>query len=237
MPPKPDLASHTLSSFLDRFVYRNAKAKSSQPKGTSIMQPLAGSDHKSVFLSNRGIDSLQEPLNSESFWRKKTKDVSADEVFFHKYFNQIGKTKQSKNSSLKEAKFHFSDNDDSEDAILEALVKSNPNIEGSDSDFEMSDIDNSDNESSYGEPQSDDQSEKEDPINTFSDPEEDITGLGNSDPEIKNLFEHELMASEQEDPENAKSKKRKRTRMKDLPLFASVDDYAAILDKERDEEP
>ena len=163
MPPKPDLASHTLTHFLDRFVYRNAKASAGGPRGSSIMQPLAGGDNKGILLSNRSTQGGQQPVNSEAFWRKKAEDVAVDEVFFHTYFNQIGKGKQAAGKKNAAKTAEDSDNEDeNEDEIWQALVDSRPEVEGpsdDDSDLEMLDLDDSEDASSLG----DAQGEKMDP--------------------------------------------------------------------------
>ena len=86
MPPKPDLASHTLSNFLDRFVYRNAKSAAGGPRGTSIMQPLAGGESRGVFLSSKTANHAQRPVNTDAFWHKKVEDVAVDEVIFPQVF-------------------------------------------------------------------------------------------------------------------------------------------------------
>jgi len=130
MPPKPDLTSHTLSHFLDRFVYRNAKASAGGPKGSSIMQPLSGGDSKSILLLPSHTHGGQQPLNSEAFWRKKAEDVAVDEVFFHKYFTQIGKGKQAsdknKEKAIKNTYGSGDEEDENEDEIWQALVDSRP---------------------------------------------------------------------------------------------------------------
>ncbi len=92
-----DLSLHTLSHFLDRFVYRNPKkAGGSTTKGASIMQPAeaaasgkgaAGIEGGVVNLKGKGIREA-EYVNSEKFWRKKREDVPVDQQFFHQYFAQ-----------------------------------------------------------------------------------------------------------------------------------------------------
>src|SRR6266487_6465856 len=79
IPAKPELASHTLIHFLDRFVYRNPKAPHNGLRGSSLMQPLAGGEHQHILVTNRLPQQKIEPLNSESFWRKKAEDVAVDE--------------------------------------------------------------------------------------------------------------------------------------------------------------
>ncbi|KAF2667719.1 CBF-domain-containing protein [Microthyrium microscopicum] len=145
-PPKPDPTLHTLMHFLDRFVYRNAKANGAPMRGSSIMQPLAGNDAVDLLVSSRAGASAEIPLNTEAFWNKKAGEVAADEVFFHQYFAQSGKNKKKEKKKVKE-----DDEDDDEeggedageDEIWKALVNSRPEVEGDSDDDEegFSDMD------------------------------------------------------------------------------------------------
>jgi ribosome biogenesis protein MAK21 len=249
MPPKPDLTSHTLSAFLDRFVYRNAKAATAGPRGSSIMQPLAGGDNKGILLSNKSNHASLQPVNSETFWRKKAEDVAVDEVFFHKYFTQIGKGKQDKK---KKGKNDEEDEENDEDEIWQALVESRPELEGeSYSDGEMMDLDDSDMEESASEVDMEPTSEVD--IESSADEGEGgvpIIEEGSSDDdgafaeelesgsEIEEdedeLFAKEFQTSQPAE-EKETSRKRKR-RLKSLPTFASVEDYAEMLDNDEDED-
>jgi ribosome biogenesis protein MAK21 len=250
MPPKPDLTSHTLTAFLDRFVYRNAKAASAGPRSSSIMQPLAGGDNKGILLSNKSNASSLQPVNSEAFWRKKAEDVAVDEVFFHKYFSQIGKGKQTPKKKEKKATGgNEDDEDENEDEIWQALVESRPELEGeSDSDGEMMDLDDSDIESD-SEVNIEASGDEEDGgviINEEEDGSSDDDGVfaddlasgdemeeGSEDED--ELFAKELQTAQptEESEEKETSRKRKR-RMKALPTFAPVDDYAEMLDNDED---
>lgn len=89
-----DLTLHTLSHFLDRFVYRNPKKNAATSKGASLMQPAVhasgdgrvGLETGVVRLKGAGVRK-DEFVNDDKFWRKKAADVPADQLFFHKYFN------------------------------------------------------------------------------------------------------------------------------------------------------
>ncbi|KHJ31664.1 putative arm repeat-containing protein [Erysiphe necator] len=231
MPPKPHLPSHSLSSFLDRFVYRNAKTAALKSKGNSIMQPLAGADGKTIFLSHKAVGVNQQPLNSETFWRQKIEDVAADEVFFHKYFSEIKNSKQATRKTVKsKAKISDGESDDGEDEIWQALVKSNPEIEGQDSDSETAMFDDSHSESSMENLDTDDDLENEGSIvSQLSFVDEYSNGSG---VEIGANNVSEQTSDPKDDVKT--SSKRKRTR--DLPLFASVNDYASLLNDEPDED-
>jgi ribosome biogenesis protein MAK21 len=247
MPPKPDLTSHTLTHFLDRFVYRNVKAAASVPRGSSIMQPLSGSDSKSILLSSRSNTNGAQPVNTEAFWRKKAEDVPVDEIFFHKYFSQIGKGKQSssKKKASKTAEGSDNDEEENEDEIWQALVDSRPEVEGAsdgDSDMEMLDLDDSDAES---ESDAEDAEEGDEGV-IFNDSEGSVSAMDDEEAlfdseedapsEIDELFEKELEKGQGEGEKPKESSREKRKKMKNLPTFASAEDYAEMLDNDEDED-
>ncbi|PQE17545.1 ccaat-box-binding transcription factor protein [Rutstroemia sp. NJR-2017a BBW] len=254
MPPKPDLASHTLANFLDRFVYRNAKAAAGAPKGSSIMQPLAGGDSRGIFVSSRGAQA-QQSVNSEAFWRKKAEDVAVDEVFFHKYFSQIGKGKQpAKKKETK--KGALDDDEEDEDEIWQALVESKPDIEGpdddDDEDLDMDDFDMSEDEETDGgvdiegegededvDMEDIDEDEGDESPGIFDEDEDDLRGSDDeAGSDLDQLFEKELQRAADTEKEGKKKEtsREKKRRLKNLPTFASADDYAAMLDGDGNED-
>lgn len=238
MPPKPDLASHSLIHFLDRFVYRNAKTAAASSRGGSIMQPLSGGDSR-VILSSRVTQKNQEPVNSEAFWNKKAEDVSVNEVFFHKYFSHIGKGKQAPNKkkpSMKEQENPGNEDEENEDEIWQALINSRPELEGGsdeDSDMEMLDLDDSDAASSIADEEAEDSDSNlggsDVQVDSANEEEWDDASDG------ENLFEKELQKAQSPDEGAEESRRQKRRRLKNLPTFASLDDYAEMLENEEDE--
>jgi len=240
MPSKPDLGMHTLTHFLDRFVYRNPKAAPIQNRGSSIMQPLGGSDTRGVILSTRGVSKAQIPVNSEAFWKRKIEDVDVDEVFFHKYFNQIAPKKPA--AQKKKAKKAGRDEEDgdgeeaseAEGEIWKAMVDSRPDIEEGDVDFddeddiaELSDIsDDSDEEMQDLAEDEDDVWESED--------EDDEDDEREAPRNLQKAFEAELEAAmgknEEEDAVAEGESKKKKRKLKHLPTFASAEDYAHMLE-------
>ncbi|PBP24483.1 CCAAT-box-binding transcription factor [Diplocarpon rosae] len=252
MPPKPDLTSHTLTNFLDRFVYRNAKASAGGVKGGSIMQPLSGGDSKGILLSSRSANSAQhQSVNTEAFWRKKVDDVAVDEVFFHKYFSQIGKGKQGSKKKAKEiAKEDSGDEEDeAEDEIWQALVDSRPEVEGrDDEDLEMLDLNESDMMSDSEDAVDLESDGDNGVILDGTDSDEEVSGERDEDGEtrgsdegsdIDGLFAKELQstsgAKDGKEKAGETSRQRKK-KFKSLPTFASVEDYAAMLDEDEDED-
>lgn len=181
MSGKPDLTIHTLSHFLDRFVYRTPKTSASS-RGASIMQPLAGGEAKDR-LVEAGKSAVQHvPLNSENFWKKKADDVAAEDVFFHEYFNRVNKDK----TKAKKGKADRGDDDegelDDEEEIWKALVDSRPDLEAeddSDDDLDMDDL-----ESAY-------------------DDDDEVEGDGEGDDEVIFNDESDVPSDEDEDAADA----------------------------------
>ncbi|KKK26064.1 hypothetical protein P175DRAFT_0453220 [Aspergillus ochraceoroseus IBT 24754] len=274
MSGKPDMTLHTLTHFLDRFVYRAPKAAAAT-RGSSIMQPLAGSDAKDRFLAS-AKQQQQLPLNSEAFWRKKAEDVAVEDAFFHEYFNRLGKEKE----KAQKKKTGGAGDEDEEDAeepsdaeseIWKALVDSRPDLEAGDESED--DVDLDDLESAYDQDEDEEGGDDDEVIfNDESDEDmedageveaEEWAGLEESAPKSKagkgratkeDEFEDEddfdmdvsdeeaFLDSDEELPSDLevgggvelpkdedKSDRKKRRKLKHLPTFASVDDYAALL--------
>lgn len=91
------LQNHTLSRFLDRFIYKNPKKLSNTHKGGSIMQPkrFIGSDslvssmkkqnaileEEDSNMGNKKRIMLDDPaVNTQNFLQKNEKDIPVDEV-------------------------------------------------------------------------------------------------------------------------------------------------------------
>ena len=243
MPPKPDLASHTLSNFLDRFVYRNAKSAAGGSRGTSIMQPLAGGDRRGVLLSSKTANHVQRPVNTEAFWHKKVEDVAVDEVFFHKYFSQIGKAKQALGKATGDmdlATDSDDENDENDDEIWQALVDSRPEVEGkSDTESDLEMTDESEAGSSVGgvelgTDEEDAQDSDESEIREYDGFEGGLfDDEGSSGSDAEHVFADEPPTAQKEAPEETSKQRRKK--LKNLPTFASVEDYAEMLEDDDDE--
>ena len=265
IPTKPDPTHFTLIHFLDRFAYRNAKTKTPAPKGVSIMQPLSGADTADLLIGGRERSKRREAVNSETFWMRKVDDVPADEVFFHKYFEQQGKRKEMarKKKEKKETKRGGDESlDEEEDEIWKALVQSRPEVEGEDEDDEFDeDVEGlraKDMESDEGSgmdvrgglgEEFDDDDDGHLEIDTEEDGEAELDDDGEipdledddqeafvgSDQDLPSDLEH--LAGEEDEhkkgqkigsSENSKRSK-KRKKMKNLPTFASAEEYAKYL--------
>ncbi|KAJ5939692.1 hypothetical protein N7466_002826 [Penicillium verhagenii] len=208
MSGKPDMTIHTLTHFLDRFVYRTPKANAAS-RGASIMQPLAGGDTADRLVEAAKSAQQAMPFNSENFWKKKADQVSAEDVFFHEYFNRVnkdktrakkGKTSDDRDSDDEVDPEGVSDNEDNEDEIWKALVDSRPELEDggeSDDDLDMDDL-----ESAYDDDEDDVDVEGSDDEVIFND-ESDVP----SDEEMADFSGFEDEEEEKAVPASKKAKK------------------------------
>jgi len=221
--------------FLDKFVYRNPKAAETK-RGTSIMQPvLAAGTSARIVAPGKEAAKHQQSLNSAAFWNKKVEDVAAEDVFFHEYFSQIGKPGKAAQAkkAKKEAEGDQSGSE-SEDEIWQALVDSRPDIQGDD-DADV-DLDMSEDDADLGSllDMSDSGGEAE------SDVDMDDVGSQASDGAVEFFDFSDEDASDDEDAApakmGAKGGRMRKKELKALPTFASVDDYAAMLGADDDED-
>ncbi|TLS22665.1 uncharacterized protein PpBr36_05929 [Pyricularia pennisetigena] len=240
--PKPELSNHTLIQFLDKFVYRNAKT-TEVTRGGSIMQPVVASGTAASAVS--GGKTQRPTINSETFWNLKSKDVAAEDVFFHEYFSQVGKPGQLSRAAKREQKraevgAQDDEDEEGEDEIWQALVDSRPEIQGDDdgdADMGFSDGDDDDlgslledmsdsdeDEDMSGAEEVDVEGDEGVVFNDFSDSEGEAAGSASLDEaaEAKRL--------------RNKASREKKKQMKALPTFASADDYAHMLAQEEDED-
>lgn len=247
MPGRPDLDIHTLIHFLDRFVYKNPKLASTSLRGSSIMQPMASSNAQSALISSTAtLPGLA--VNTDRFRNQSDDQISAEDVFFHKYFSSLGREKiKAKISGGDSSSDDGSIGNEDEDAVWKAMMDSAPDLEGvadSDQNLSMSDL-----ESDFDEGMVDSQDEADSigdadvngdeiggvPIFDASDEEMDEISSGDMSSEEPQL-EPERKAS----PQAAKSKsavaREKRKQMKGLPMFASAADYAKMLEDDEDED-
>ncbi|KAH3671293.1 hypothetical protein OGAPHI_000516 [Ogataea philodendri] len=196
---KPNLGLFTLAHFLDRFVYKKAKMKP-VVRGQSIMQPLAGAHTGSMLVKTQAYGEL--PTNTEDWINKKAAEIQPEDRFFYEYFS----TKQEKALASKmdkelNSKLHDDEeeSDIDEDTVWNALVKSNPEVEGpSDddlSDFDMSEISDEDLEE-LDEEEADEDDEDEEGLVTLK----TVEDLGSGEEEEEEEVEEE---EEEEDAEPA----------------------------------
>ena len=226
--------SHSLIRFLDKFVYRNAKSTDSGARGVSIMQPLrATKDLGDMWLGSRSAVSAAAPsVNSSAFWNKKAEDVSAEDAFFHSYFQYVAKEPKKPSQPTAQAA-----EEDPEDEIWQALVSAQPDIDDDASDVGFDDLDEEDMASEGDSPalslegDSDDDFAEEALGDESADEDgalDDLIGLDEDD-------EGGEEGEEEAEEEDAKARNKSRRKMlKGLPTFASVDDYAEMLQEEEE---
>ncbi|KAI0828379.1 CBF-domain-containing protein [Hypoxylon sp. FL0890] len=227
---KPELANHTLIAFLDKFVYRNAKAVDAT-KGVSIMQPVAASGQGHILLSSKpSAKGAGASLNSAEFWNKKSEDVAVEDVFFHEYFSKVGKSEQADRKKKASKEAAEDDEEAAEDEIWDALVASRPEVEGDDEsepgfDDLMSLDDDDDLEKEMAELDSEDGSEGEGGVEFWDDSEDDSE-------EDSELQPAPTAEEDEKDKKPEDERKKRRKALKNLPVFASAEDYAEMLAQE-----
>ena len=239
---KPDLGLFTLTHFLDRFVYRNAKQKPTS-RGSSIMQPLFGGSkiNDSLLVRASDITSKEAPVNTKNWLDKKIDDINPEDKFFYQYFS----TKKSAIKKQKEdSADHFdSDEEMDEDEIWNALVKSRPDVEedseddigfddedlgsmsDSDSDIEV-DIEGSDSDIEDGDAA----------LNGAEDDDEEFPSFDEEgdDDETSGAEKHDIEDDEAAEDEQPSKKKSRKQKLRELPLFASADDYSQYMNSDSD---
>ncbi|KAK4101774.1 CBF-domain-containing protein [Parathielavia hyrcaniae] len=249
--PKPDLASHTLIHFLDKFVYRNPKAEESK-RGGSIMQPILASGAAShIVASSKASVTKQQVVNSASFWNLKPEQVSAEDVFFHEYFSRVGKPREASRVKKSTDDQVESDAEEAgEEEIWHALVNSQPEIEGADADenddMDLEEYDYSDNDmevdgldadGKVSDVEYDGDAGFEGIFDDSEDEQEDEESEEEEEEEVETVDGDEAEAEDQAGQrrvEKGRGDKLRRKELKSLPTFASADDYAEMLTGEDD---
>ncbi|KAL2759252.1 hypothetical protein ACRALDRAFT_1028990, partial [Sodiomyces alcalophilus JCM 7366] len=217
---RPDLESHSLIKFLDKFVYRNPKNTEST-HGVSIMQPLT----RSVPLLSKLSQATGTTINHPSFWDKMPDQVAPEDTFFHHYFQRAGKSTQ---VILEKPVESLSESSD-DDVVWRALASSQ-------SEGRMDEVDDFDLGGwDYDDDSDPDQSEasyREETEFHESNNSNDVdgrTGDFNLTRAMSEVLDTTAKAAGGETGESLPTRK-----FKNLPTFASVDDYATLLAKEPD---
>ena len=234
---KPDLGLFTLTHFLDRFVYRNAKQKPIN-RGSSIMQPLFGGSkiHDSLLVKASDMTSHEAPVNTKNWLDKKIDDINPEDKFFYQYFS----TKKSAVKKQKEDKPANFDSDEEmdEDEIWNALVKSRPDVEEDSEDdigFDEEDLgsmSDSDSDIEVDIEGSDSDNEGEETALNEGDDDEDDVFYSFADEDAPSGEKRDIEDDESAEEEQPSKKKSRKQKMKELPLFASADDYAQYMNSD-----
>lgn len=237
--------------FLDKFVYRNAKATDTK-RGGSIMQPVSSSSATNIVVPGKAGSTQRSSVNTASFWNLKQEQVAKEDVFFHEYFSQIGKPAQAAKKAKKEVDEGASEDEEAEGEIWDALVNSRPEVGGAEGEEDDEDVDFAGLEDiDYGsdvsinlDDSADDMSEGGAEVGSDAGVDGGFEGIfGDSEDEEGAEWEDEEAdeedKEEEEDESAGKSKKWKERRerkkeMKGLPTFASAEDYAEMLGRDDD---
>ena len=212
------------------------------------MQPMTRIDSSGYLGSARVRSAAQASVLSEAFWRSDVSKVNPNEVFFHKYFNIVGRGKDQAREKKEKRKAKKAgseaDDDEDEDEIWKALVNSRPDLEGSEPSEDDMEMDMDDDDEPAGKPDEDgiqlgkgdggledDGSESQEGL-FVDDDDEALLGSDDEVPsELETAFNEEVkLGSETQSKlpeESGRSKKRRK--LKNLPTFASADDYAEMI--------
>lgn len=257
-PPKPDLAAHTTIAFLDKFIYRNPKASAvpnaPTQRGVSLMQPLYNTSSSSHLLTSTGATAKAAmPMNSIQFLSKSQGQVKEDEVFFHSYFSKVRGDldrkikKREKRLEAKQADQGMDlDGDDGsvgdEEEVWKAMVGSAPDIEddGLDEDeneIGLEDLGDSDEEDPEDDMAADDERGLRG-IPNFCEDEDDLISSEEESAPVRKKKRTEgvelLGPITSETREKGGNRRAQRRKLKQLPMFASADDYAEMLRDDAD---
>ena len=220
---------HSLSNFLDHFARQHAKKPSSGLRGDALMQPLKGADERTLFVPGRLKGEM--PANPVRFWKMDVESVEPSQVFLHTYYGLKGKGKEAADKKKKQRKNDgvgdTGSGEEEEDAIWKALVNSKPEI---DDGGEISDDLDMDGLESAMEDESDQGMDGQDFSGNSDGPDfsEDDAAFIDSDDE--SLLNDDATGNQNtSDRGDSERPSKKRKRLKSLPTFASVEDYAAML--------
>lgn len=213
---------------------------------------MAGGDTSGLLVSARSR-ATTKPVNSEAFWKLEGDKVGADEVFFHKYFSSMGRGKEeSKKKKAKRKAEDASDGeeDEGEDEIWKALVDSRPELEGSnasDDDLDLEELDSATeddaDEDGPSNPEEVSSEEAEAEVDgEMVEFEDDDGAMLDSEDEVPSDLEKAFSGDQAQfdtktasnEPEESK-RGQKRRKLKNLPTFASAEDYAGMLDDDNDD--
>lgn len=236
---KPDLESHSLIRFLDKFVYRNPKVSETN-RGASIMQPVHNPDAGNIWLAKRTGTAAAPAINSPSFWNQKIDQIAAEDIFFHEYFKQAGKKSETNKKTATVSSISPAEQEEDpqqEDEIWKALTASHPDgpIDSDESDLDMDGFDDESEVQSDGGVVFSEGSD----INLSDDEVEGelVAWEGAEEADTDNEEDNELSATSKQaetGEKRVKGGRSSRRRLKDLPMFASADDYAELLAKDDD---
>ena len=266
----PEIERYSLSSFLERYAYRNPKVAPSA-RGVSAMQPLAAGQDRGNRLIRGKLAGQEGPLNAERFWRQPGGRVPADQVcrsfpnlisrhrmahtkavwqiFVQRYYqnkNRSDQGRMAKISTPSKRAGNISDDSDGDDICdvveQEDALSDFSNEEEADiwramraampeaGDEDASDDANSQDAEEH--PTLDGSLSEADEINQSSsrsssaDLVDEESVFGSDEEVVVDAMVTSKDSRGQDQPEDRPRKKRK---LRNLPLFATAEDYAALI--------
>ena len=233
---KPNLGTNSLIRFLDKFAYKRPKG-GVPSHGVSIMQSSFTADDKSnIWLTRSKRLSPPEShsgLNSAAFWTKDVSEVPAEDIFFYEYFRQAGKRDQDDNESVAASPEEAGAEEDIWKAMMQTEMPESLDTFDDDSEVgdmdDYSDVSSEDISQSGGSDHSTRRSIASGQAGQFA--SLDQQGWAGSNPDISpDVKPTDLLGTHLGRITAAGDRKRKARMLKDLPTFASADDYAQLLD-------
>jgi len=201
----------TLGSFLERFVFKNAK-KIQQHRGSKMRTT-------SEVVAERDVE---HPVNSAAFLAKGQQNIRPEEMFFFNYF--ANRKKKKVKTKVKEEDVEDVA-DEEADEFLRGLTSQDGDPEEEDEEFNMSE-DEGDDEPFVYEGAGAADAEEEDGYNPSGDLPE---GLDFSEMDGFGATEE---PEEETEPEVKVGKRKKKEK---LPKYASAEDYAHLLEPDEPE--
>ncbi|KAJ1853975.1 RNA-binding ribosome biosynthesis protein mak21 [Coemansia sp. RSA 1853] len=243
VPSISNLHNHSLSHFLDRFVFRKPKSDDAQPsvlRGQSLMQPLIHSAQSAAtehLLASKRVGAMGGlDLTSEAIADLQKSDMKPDEQFFHQFF-QTKRTRMGKKAkkTRTDDDAEFADDDTGfagavkdgdeldEDEAWKAMSASMPDAAGEEFD---DDDEDDDLLAALREDDSDEDSDGVEDSDEESGSESD-DGFADFDDKLASEAEDTLGSKRKGTESDAPSKRKKKEK---VPLFGSLDDYAHLID-------
>jgi ribosome biogenesis protein MAK21 len=228
-PSKPDIGNQSLMRFLDKFAYRHPRSVTTG-HGTSIMQS-AGSPGDAWLARTKGAGARTSDttINSASFRKKNVEDIAGEDVFFHEYFKQSGRKGQDDRQSWADSTTDRGREADIWKALVESEIQDDVedirSLDGSRGES-MSDITWSDfsDDSFMGDSENEIRANRQ-TGNFEPDSASDVDILIDAGSEMPAGMDLRKFGPKS----NGKSK---RKALRDLPAFASAEDYSQLLDED-----
>ncbi|KAF5285539.1 hypothetical protein FQA39_LY16604 [Lamprigera yunnana] len=218
------LKDFSLIRFLDRFVFKNPKRLQAPPK-EGVQSVL--SERKNYVA--KGIRSV--PVQSNSYLSKEEKDIPIEERFLYMYLQK-----------QKENRVAQKDDDDDSDLdsvaseefneMLDKMMK-NKNV-NDDLDY-MDDIEtgfkNKKNKKNV-EDENEDEEENQDDMDGDDDIEEDDFDMNEEDEDLIDVDDSASDLEFNSDSESEMNTKKNKKAKSDVPIFASAEEFATLLEEE-----